>query len=234
MLKNLRTTTEFFVPGSGLDVAAYILAGHKQGIHHLGRYQWASGVIRRRSPRRILDVACGAGYGAKMYADACPGSEVIGVDYDKRAVKWAREHYAAPNLSYRVGDMVTWSYDDGSPMQEFDAVSSFDTIEHLLHREIALIQLAEHVAVDGVLLFSTPCGHGVTRLNPEWEHHKIEYSHVDLRNLMQRFFGTILAPDDGTLPDLSFWTDVINAGTPRYLNRFNPIACLDPIRKRGR
>ena len=233
MLKNLSTTIEFFVPKRGHDVAAYIAAGEKQGIHHVGRYQWASEVLRRRSPRRILDVACGAGYGAKMYADACPGAEVVGVDYDERAVEWARRHYRAPNLSYRVGNMVTWAYGDGSPMGEFDAASSFDTIEHLLHREIALIQFAENLSPAGVLLFSTPCGHSVTRLNPEWEHHKIEYSHFDLRNLMCRFFRNVLTPEEGTLPYLEFWTRVINAGAPRYLNRFNPIACLDPIKARG-
>jgi hypothetical protein len=137
--------------------------------------------------------------------------------------------YSAPNLSYRQIDVVTWQdLSTGESAGTVDYLVSFDTIEHLLYREIMLINVAESISPNGVFLLSTPCGHEDNVLNPGWEHHKIEYSYRYLRNLMRRFFNQVLIPDDGSLPKLEFWTDVINKDRQRYLLRTNPIACLQP------
>lgn len=228
--KDLQSTTEFFLPTYGLDVAPYIEADHKQGIHHVGRYQWASSFVASLGAKRIIDVACGSGYGSKMLADAAPDSEVSGIDYDNRAVEYARDHYSAPNLSYHVGDLTTWTTGEES-IGPVDAVVSFDTIEHLLHREIALLRICDNLTDRGALIFSTPCGHRITRLNPGWEHHKIEYSHHDLRALLKRFFKRIIEPGQPEFPNQAFWDGVINRDRVRYLLRFNPIICLEPIRQ---
>lgn len=225
--KSHTETTEFWVPKGSLDVRDYIKQDHKQGTHHLGRYTWALPVVKGRG--RILDIACGAGYGSKLIADAHPDSEVIGVDYDERAVAHARANYKAPNLRYETGNMVRWERGEGKSLGQFDCIVSFDTIEHLLHREIALINFAENLAPDGILLLSTPCGKGEDLLNPGWEHHKIEYSSFSLHNLLRRFFGTVQHTAAGTLPNQAFWDTVINADKPRYLNRMNPAVCINPI-----
>lgn len=228
--KDQATTVEFWQPKGGLDVRAYVAQEHKQGIHHLGRYTWALPLVENRI--RLLDIACGAGYGSKLLADAHPSLEVLGVDYDERAVEYARKHYSAPNLSYRAGNLVTWTTSDGAPLGRFDAIVSFDTLEHLLHREIALIEIAENLTPDGMLLLSTPCGKPQDKLNPGWEHHKIEYSFHSLHNLLKRFFATVLHTGEGNLPNQAFWDEVINADKPRYLNRMNPVVCLQPIQLR--
>jgi hypothetical protein len=98
-----------------------------------------------------------------------------------------------------------------------------------MHRELALTNFAEFMSPSGTLLFSTPCGREDNVLNPGWEHHKIEYSFRYLYNLMRRFFGEVLVPDNGTLPALDFWTDVVNKGEQRYLLRYNPMCCRRPI-----
>lgn len=229
--KDRESTIEFWIPKGGLDVRKYIEHEHKQGIHHLGRYTWAIPVVE--GCRRILDIACGAGYGSKLLADAHPDAEIVGVDYDERAIDHARKTYEGKNLSYRVGNVVTWREGDGKPLGRFDAIVSFDTIEHLLHREIALLELAENLSPDGMLLLSTPCGKPDDKLNPGWEHHKIEYSYHSLQNLLRRFFGTVLHTGDGSLPNQAFWDDVINRDKPRYLNRMNPVVCLQPIQLRS-
>ena len=220
-------TTEFWVPKGGLDVRIYIEHEHKQGIHHVGRYTWAVPVVRGQ--KRISDIACGAGYGSKMIADAHPKAEVLGVDYDDRAIAHARKTYKAPNLRFETGNLVRWETNSGEPIGEFDCILSFDTIEHLLHREIALINFAENLTADGILLLSTPCGKARDKLNPGWEHHKIEYSFYSLHNLLKRFFGNVLHTSDKTLPNQEFWDTVINADAPRYLNRMNPVVCSQPI-----
>lgn len=226
MIKDINETIEFYTPGKGLDVRAYIEAEEKQGIHHVGRYQWGAAIVTGR----VLDIACGCGFGAKILAASPRVIEVLGVDYDPRAIQYAVENYQQNNLSYLVGNIATWLDESGQPLGQFDCVSSFDTIEHLLHREIALMRIAENLSNDGMLLLSTPCGHSETRLNPEWSHHKIEYSFSDLKKLLGRFFHEVLIPDDGSLPNMSFWRDIINSGKVRYLNRANPIVCRRPVR----
>lgn len=227
--KDQSTTIEYFIPTFGPDVAPYIQGGRKQGIHHVGRYQWATLALQSRPTTMLIDVACGAGYGSQMIAKAFPTTRVLGVDYDERAIEYARANYHGDNLHYVVGDMTTWR-SEGEPMPRCDVIVSFDTIEHLLHREIALMRIADNLADDGWLLFSTPCGHNESRLNPGWEHHKLEYSYSDLFAILSRFFGRVVQPQEDDFPAAEFWRDVINAGTVRYLNRMNPVVCKHPIR----
>jgi len=223
---------EFYEPTHGLDVEAYIEREEKQGIHHLGRYHWATGVLAQRKPRAILDIACGAGFGSKIVATRMPDAEVLGADYDSRAVELARRTYAAPNLRYAQGNVVTWERIEGetrTPLGRYDAIVSFDTVEHLLFRELAFLRMADNLTDDGALLLSTPC-HQLAVLNPGWEHHKIEYAYDDLKGLLARFFRRVLVPEDRSLPNFEFWDDVINAGRRRYATRTNPVVCLEPVR----
>lgn len=227
-MKDTAETIEFFTPKLGLEVTPYIQAGQKQGVHHIGRYQWACRIFEKRQPKRVLDIACGAGYGSFMMAQALPSAEITGCDYDARAVDYAKNAYSAPNLRFFQADMVTWRKGD-EPLSTYDAITSFDTIEHLLHREIALLRLAENLHDDGVLLLSTPCGRSANRLNPGWEHHKIEYSFYDLYQLLSRFFAKVVPPHHPEFEESSVW-QLINDGALRYVNIMNPVICLQPRR----
>ena len=231
--KYFKKTPEFFVPEYGLEVEEYIRRGSRKGIHHLARYHWAKRVIDSYSCKKILDIACGAGYGSYILADSLPKSIVVGGDYDDKGIKIAKNSWVRNNLLYTEANMVTWESFSGSSTQDlgqYDAIVSFDTIEHLLHREIALIRITQNLEDDGIFLISTPCAHNVTRLNPGWDHHKIEYSHTDLRNLLMRFFGKILIPENSEFPFMKYWDDVINKDERRYVNKSNPIVCLNPIK----
>jgi SAM-dependent methyltransferase len=241
--KDLSKTIEFFVPKEGLDLQFYLdkvlppdaipkaVRLRKQAIHHLGRYYWAAKVLSKCPPGSVLDVACGSGYGSSILAQALPGFSITGGDYDSRAVEHATKTYGGPeNLAYAPVDVVTWrNPETGALLQNFDYIVSFDTIEHLLHREIALINFSERLNPEGLLLLSTPCGKQDDLLNPGWEHHKIEYSYRHLYNLMRRFFENVSIPDNGSLPELSFWTDVVNGQRQEYLLRGNPMACSKPV-----
>jgi cyclopropane fatty-acyl-phospholipid synthase-like methyltransferase len=228
-MKHHETTIEFFTPKLGLDVTAYIAVEQKQGIHHVGRYQWACEVLKLRQPRRVLDIACGAGYGSFMMAQALPNAEIIGGDYDQRAIDYAKQTYQLSNLRYFQADVVTWKSSEEKSLQQFDAITSFDTIEHLLHREIALLRMAENLSDNGALLLSTPSGRPQSTLNPAWEHHKIEYSYSDLYSLLKRFFSNVIPPQHPDFRGSQVWT-LVNDGALRYLNRMNPLICSDPIR----
>jgi 2-polyprenyl-3-methyl-5-hydroxy-6-metoxy-1,4-benzoquinol methylase len=228
-LKHTDETVEYFTPTLGFDVGPYLDIEQKQGIHHVGRYQWACLALAERNPKSVLDIACGAGYGSFMLASALPNASVLGIDYDERAIGYAGTNHTAVNLRYAHGSVVTWIANDAL-IPAVEAIVSFDTIEHLLHREIALMRMADNLADDGWLLLSTPCGHDETRLNPGWEHHKIEYAHADLYGLLSRFFGRVVQPQDDDFPLASFWRERVNATAPRYFNLMNPVVCKNPIR----
>lgn len=231
--KDLKENPEFFQPKLGLEIDSYIKIEDKQGIHHLGRYHWAKQVLASFSPKNILDIACGAGYGSFILAEYLNNSQVAGVDYDSRAIEIAQKSYFRTNLHYQHGNIVTWESGDNEskkPLGKYDAIISFDTIEHLLHREIALIRITQNLSSNGIMLLSTPCAHHQTKLNPGWEHHKIEYSYIDLLNLLKRFFSTVLIPEENNFPNISYWKNIINKNKLRYLNKTNPIVCLNPIK----
>jgi len=226
--KKTSETCEFFVPDIKLKLKNYIQTENIQAIHHLGRYEWAVRVIENIPHKKILDIACGSGFGSHMIASHFSSSDVIGVDYDQRAVDMAKNRYDLTNLKYAKGNIVTWKFEDGC-LGKFDVIVSFDTIEHLLHREIALKNIVNNLSDSGLLLISTPCGHSESLLNPGWEHHKIEYSNSDLYDLLKRYFKNVYRADDDNLPALDYWKDVINKDRIRYDNRMNPLVCSGPI-----
>jgi 2-polyprenyl-3-methyl-5-hydroxy-6-metoxy-1,4-benzoquinol methylase len=223
------TVDEHFVPGDD-DLAHAIAAGDASAVHHLIRYHWAVAVLAEVRPRRILDVACGAGYGSARLAEALPEAEVVGVDLDARAVEQARERYRRPNLAFRVGDVQRWSATVGDDLH--DAIVSFDTIEHVEHRELMLLGIVDHLAPDGALLLSTPSARSTVTLDPSWRHHRIEYSAPVLHDLMHRYFRVVLTPDEATLPHGDVFDQL--DGTPiTYARRMNPLVCREPIRFSG-
>jgi 2-polyprenyl-3-methyl-5-hydroxy-6-metoxy-1,4-benzoquinol methylase len=133
----LEATGERLIPES--------YAGQVVLAEHLARYRLAT---RLASGRRVLDAACGEGYGAAMLA-AAGASSVIGVDIDEQTVAHARSRYG---LDIRAGDVAKLPFADG----EFDLVVSFETIEHVPDPDAAIGEFARVLAPDGLLLASSP------------------------------------------------------------------------------
>ena len=213
---------EHFVPFLGLELESYLQTENKNGIHSLGRYYWAIEVLKQRRPGRVLDIACGEGYGSYLMSNALPESVIMGVDYDAQSISKAKETYQANNLSFEVGSVTEWSYGD------CDAIVSFETIEHVEHREIMMQHFVEHLSPMGFLLLSTPIRRELT-LNPGWKHHKIEYTNERLYDFMRRFFQYVRYAEIGTLPCVECF-DEINRDRVRYpLNMMNPLMCEQPI-----
>jgi 2-polyprenyl-3-methyl-5-hydroxy-6-metoxy-1,4-benzoquinol methylase len=221
---------EHFVPAHGLDIAPYAAAGDVGAVHHLIRYAWALECLAdlpELTARGVLDVACGAGYGSHAIAGRFGRARVVGADYDAGAVSFAREHYKLPNLEFRHGDVTRWGETIGR--EEFGCIVSFDTIEHVAHREIMMQNLVNHLRDDGALLLSTPCGGMVNDLSPEWEHHKIEYGASSLFDFVSRYFRTVLRPDDGSLPHPDVFGRLEGTGVS-YLLKMNPLLCRHPVK----
>jgi ubiquinone/menaquinone biosynthesis C-methylase UbiE len=115
---------------------------------HFARYTLAVPYV---VGRRVLDAACGTGYGS--YNLATHGAlEVTGVDIDAETVAFASQRYKHANLSYRRADVTSLPMADGS----VEIVTCFETIEHVPDATKALDELTRVLAPHGTLLISTP------------------------------------------------------------------------------
>jgi len=223
---NRMVVNEHFVPMLGVDLKPYLEKGDQTGVHHLIRYQWACAVLADNPPSRVLDVACGSGYGSAMLAQTLPHATFLGVDYDPSAIRYGTEHYASDRIAFRVGDVHRWEETIGG--EKFDCVVSFDTLEHSRHREIFLENLVNHLTPTGRLLLSTPSGHAENLLKPRWLHHAIEYSSASLYDFLRRYFAVVRHPLQEDWPHREIF-DQLQGSPVSYALRMNPVLCEQPI-----
>ena len=134
--------------------------------------------------KRVLDGACGVGYGTALLADRA--AEVVGVDIDADSIAYARSRYARPNIEFRVDDLTAPELDDRS----FDVVCSFETIEHVPDREAYLAHVVRVLRDDGLFVVSTPRADETTG-SPDNPYHFVEYSRRDFQALLSRRFGKV-------------------------------------------
>ena len=129
---------ERFVPGAEGQI----------WYEHWHRYHF---VAPFAAGRRVVDVACGEGYGAALLARTA--AHVTGVDLSSEAVALARRRYGtAPNLEFLEGRCEAIPVAEGSA----DLVVSFETLEHLEEPRALIAQASRVLRPDGLFVVSTP------------------------------------------------------------------------------
>ena len=114
---------------------------------HWHRYAFVTSLVRGR---RVLDAACGEGYGSFLLARAA--GQVTGIDISADAVAHARQRYAAGNLAFAEGSVTALPLPDAS----VDVVVSFETIEHLTPQREMLAEFRRVLKSTGILVISSP------------------------------------------------------------------------------
>jgi SAM-dependent methyltransferase len=142
------------------------------------RYEFAA---RYAAGKRVLDCACGAGYGSALLLRSGAVS-VVGVDVSKEAVAHARKHFAGPD--FREGDGTTLPLPSGS----VDLVVSLETIEHASDPRLFADELARVLGDGGLLVLSTPLTYGEARLKPQNPFHLREFDDVELAAFLEPRF----------------------------------------------
>ncbi|MFN7925487.1 MAG: methyltransferase domain-containing protein [Bryobacteraceae bacterium] len=149
---------------------------------HIARYLFAARLARHK---RVLDLACGAGYGAAELAVSA--ERVVGVDRAGEAVAHAREHYRAANLSFVRASVTDVPLRDGS----FQMVTAFEVIEHLSDWRALLSEARRLLAPGGQFVVSTPNklyyaeSRKIAGPNPYHEH---EFEFAEFRDALAEFF----------------------------------------------
>jgi 2-polyprenyl-3-methyl-5-hydroxy-6-metoxy-1,4-benzoquinol methylase len=129
---------EFFVPGISPKIIEE---------EHFERYKFAA---KYAHGKRILDIACGVGYGSKILIEA-GASSVLGCDILEDNIKNAIDQYKSDNLEFKVKDAT-------KPLLEgkFDLIACFETIEHIDDFKTTLNNFYESLMPDGQLIISSP------------------------------------------------------------------------------
>jgi 2-polyprenyl-3-methyl-5-hydroxy-6-metoxy-1,4-benzoquinol methylase len=116
---------------------------------HQRRYETAA---RYAKNKRVLDIACGVGYGSKML-QAAGATSVVGVDLCPETLVYARENHQAPGLQYICANAETFDWSE-----PFDLIVSFETLEHLPHPDLFIERMSQLLAPGGYFLLSVPLG----------------------------------------------------------------------------
>lgn len=114
---------------------------------HVARYVWAGQFLKNL---RVLDAGCGHGYGSDYLAKRI-ATHVLGIDSDPSAISFALCNYTRHNLDFRVMDVTKILF----PPESFDAIVSFEVIEHLSNVDNYLEGIYKTLKHGGVFIMST-------------------------------------------------------------------------------
>lgn len=139
MASALTFTGERFVPACAGEIA----------YEHWHRYAFARHCAEGR---RVLDAACGEGYGTALLGTIA--AEAVGVDIDAAAIRHGQATYGTARVRFVEGSCTRLPLADAS----FDVVVSFETIEHLeaADQPRMLAEFARVLKPDGLLVISSP------------------------------------------------------------------------------
>jgi len=146
---------------------------------HLAVYEW---IADRVAGERVVDLACGEGYGSEVLARQAAG--VVGVDANPEAHEHARLRYVRPNLRFErdLVENVSGPYDDAVFLQ---------TIEHITDPAALLwaIRDAAPVAYVSTPNLLTLAPEGAEKSDNPW--HLREYTISEYRQLLDPIFGRV-------------------------------------------
>jgi len=170
-MTNLPFTGERFVPGTRGEI----------WIEHWHRYHFAS---RWAEGKRVLDVACGEGYGAALLARRA--ARVLGVDVSQQAIEHAQRAYAKlANVEFKRASCTAIPAADAS----IDVAISFETLEHIGEQQEFVAELHRVLAPGGVLILSCPNKAEYTdKRGTQNEFHVKELYREELAGLVRRHF----------------------------------------------
>lgn len=133
-------TGERFLPSCSGEIA----------YEHWHRYAF---VRHLAQGKRVLDAACGEGYGTALLGAVA--ASVVGVDHDLATITHAEANYAEGK---RVRFVATSCTGLPLPSASFDLIVSFETIEHLPAEEQPqmLAEFARVLVPEGLLVVSSP------------------------------------------------------------------------------
>jgi len=186
---------------------------------HVHRYVFARALVKGR---KVLDAACGEGYGSALLAKSA--AAVTGVDVSADAVAHASARYTRPNVTFIESDCLSMPFDDG----EFDCIVSFETLEHLEEQEGLLAEFRRVLNPKGFLLVSTPDKAIYTdKLGNDNEFHPAELYRDEFEALLGRHFPAFRLWGQKLAFQSMIWSLHGAAGTVFHRESEAGVSCAD-------
>ena len=142
------------------------------------RYRWAAQLT---AGGRVLDAACGAGWGTAVLAQAA--DEAVGVDFSPGAIEDAQRDHGG-TATFVEGDLRRLPFGDG----EFEHVVCFEAICHVAEPAPVLDELRRVLRPTGMLAVSAPNRRAYPPGNPL---HLSELSPEELEELLRARFANV-------------------------------------------
>jgi len=120
-----------------------------QRFWHEAKFRLIERIASPAKHERVLDAGCGSGTISHFLSQHA--AEVVGVDSNPSAIRYATETYKAPNLRFRLGQ-----FDELKDERAFDRIYCVEVIEHLYEEQVAeILVLFYKLANPGAALFLT-------------------------------------------------------------------------------
>ena len=184
---------------------------------HFQRYR---AVLDIAKGKKVLDAACGSGYGTALMA--ATAQSVTGIDISTEAISYASKRYAKlSNVRYVEASIAELPFEEHS----FDVIVSFETIEHVNEemQNSFLREIKRCLKKDGILVMSSPDKRTYSDLpNFNNEFHVKEFYFNEFEAFLQQEFkhckyylqgdqnisGEIIHSADGQSTSLKFLNDM--------------------------
>ena len=131
-----------------------------------------------------MDLGCGVGYGTNILIEK--NKKIYGLDINKNAIEFARENYSN-NIIFDVGNAEYLPY----KCDFFDAICSFEVIEHIKKPDKFLSEINRVMRNNGIFVLSTPNRPVFSPNGIKSPYHIREYSYEELYNLLKKYFHNI-------------------------------------------
>lgn len=145
---------------------------------HVTRYNFASKFLP--SNIKILDIACGVGYGSYIMSKAAQASKIQGIDISSEAIDYANQHYKLNNNNFKCGDFLEINLEKSY----YDAIVSFETIEHVRKDKEFLKKFFNILKPEGKLILSTPNEELLPFKQEVFLHHVRHYTPKELEEIL--------------------------------------------------
>jgi ubiquinone/menaquinone biosynthesis C-methylase UbiE len=168
---------------------------------HRERYRFAARLVLEG---RVLDIACGIGYGSKILAQEDKVKQVIGVDVSSEAIHAAKQKFGGNKLSFQLASGERLPFQDNC----FDSVVSLETIEHMAKPVCFLAELRRVLRPGGVIVISTPNRrfHSCGRRKPWNPYHTVEYEPLEFRSTLLDHVGSLEFWGGQEFSEVNLWS----------------------------
>ncbi|MBD3285839.1 methyltransferase domain-containing protein [candidate division WOR-3 bacterium] len=140
--------------------------------------RWVLEHFGNKGKVRIIDIACGSGYGSEILSRA---GNVLGVDLDPEVIEYAKENYSGKRTSFTLGNANDFEFLDG--LGKFDAVVSLATVEHVDDADAYMNWIYRALNPGGVAVVCFP---SVVTMDWAIPHHKRDITRRGARRLFSR------------------------------------------------